>query len=92
MSLNKAIEHHKEHRKEYRGGKAIDKRCRNHGDCEWCKENRTHPRTKRELAVEQYMAEYEEELWDADPDCEHEIVEASGGGIKCTKCNGWFCY
>ena len=35
---------------------------------------------------------YEDELWDADPDCEHEIVSASGGGIKCKKCGGWFCY
>ena len=31
MSLDKAIEHGKEHRKEYRGSKAIDKTCRNHG-------------------------------------------------------------
>lgn len=34
MSLDKAIEHGKEHRKEYRGSKAIDKTCRNHGGCE----------------------------------------------------------
>ena len=33
-----------------------------------------------------------EVLWDADPRCEHKIVCAPGGGIKCTKCNGWFCY
>lgn len=31
------------------------------------------------------------ELWDADADCEHEIVDASGGGIRCTKCHGWMC-
>lgn len=33
-----------------------------------------------------------DELWDADPDCEHEVVDAPGGGVKCTKCGGWCCY
>lgn len=42
MSLDKAIEHGKEKRKPYRGSKAIDCTCRNHGSCEWCKENRKH--------------------------------------------------
>lgn len=42
MSLDKAIEHGKEHRKPYRGSKVIDHTCRNHGSCPWCKENRTH--------------------------------------------------
>jgi hypothetical protein len=34
------------------------------------------------------------ELWDADPDCDHEIVDNfwSGGGVKCKKCGGWCCY
>ena len=40
MSLNKAIEHGKEHRKPYRGSKAFDCTCRNNGTCEWCKDNR----------------------------------------------------
>jgi len=31
-------------------------------------------------------------LWGADEDCEHDIVIASGGGVKCTKCGGWLCY
>jgi len=35
---------------------------------------------------------YFSELYDADPECKHEVVSASGGGIKCTKCRGWFCY
>ena len=42
MALDKAIEHGKERRKPYRGSKAIDYTCRNHGTCEWCKENRKH--------------------------------------------------
>lgn len=32
------------------------------------------------------------ELFDADPKCEHEIVDAPSGGVKCTKCTGWFCF
>ena len=47
MSLDKAIEHGKEHRKSYRGGKAIDKTCRNHGGCDWCECNRKHKFLKK---------------------------------------------
>ena len=36
MALDKAIEHGKEKRKPYRGAKAIDPHCRNHGNCPWC--------------------------------------------------------
>ena len=36
----------KEHRKPYRGGKAIDKTCRNHGGCPTCRANRLHSNTK----------------------------------------------
>lgn len=35
---------------------------------------------------------YVEELWNADPNCKHEIIGARGGGVKCTKCPGWFCF
>lgn len=31
-------------------------------------------------------------LWDAKKGCEHEVKSASGGGIKCKNCSGWFCY
>ena len=48
MSLDKAIKHGKEYRKEYKGAKAVDKTCRNHGSCEWCKGNRMH-KVKKEL-------------------------------------------
>ena len=58
MSLNKAIEHNKEHRKPYIGGKAIDKSCRNHGGCEWCEGNRKHKYKKKEIACEQDIEEY----------------------------------
>jgi len=36
--------------------------------------------------------EAEEELWEADPDCKHNIADDPGGGIKCIKCGGWFCF
>ena len=29
-------------------------------------------------------------LWNADPNCKHNIVSL-WSGIKCTKCNGWCC-
>lgn len=32
------------------------------------------------------------ELYDADPHCKHEVKDAIGGGIKCAKCPGWFCF
>lgn len=35
---------------------------------------------------------YGGELWEADPKCDHVVIDAPGGGIKCTKCMGWFCY
>lgn len=36
MSLDKAIASGKEKRKPYRGAKAIDHTCRNHGSCPGC--------------------------------------------------------
>lgn len=31
-------------------------------------------------------------LWVGNPDCDHEIVDASGGGIRCLKCAAWYCF
>lgn len=56
MSLDKAIEHGKEHRKPYKKAKEVDKTCRNHGSCPYCKENRLY-NTKRR----QQQADYKEE-------------------------------
>ena len=58
VSLDKSIQHGKSHRKPYRGAKAVDETCRNHGSCKWRKENRTHKNDKRELAAEQELIEY----------------------------------
>ena len=30
-------------------------------------------------------------LCNADPNCKHEVYSASGGGVKCIKCGGWYC-
>ena len=49
MSLDKAILHGKEHRKPYRGAKAADSACRNHGGCPWCTRNRLYSRIKVEM-------------------------------------------
>lgn len=57
MSLDKAIEHGKERRKPYRGSKAIDGTCRNHGSCEWCVENRKHKFRDRKPPVAEETTE-----------------------------------
>lgn len=62
MSLDKAIQHGKEHRKEYYGVKAIDPSCRNHGSDEWEFGNRVHKYNKRKLALEQREKELEGEI------------------------------
>jgi len=58
MTLDKAIKHKKEHRKQYRGAKAVDKSCRNHGNCEYCKENRQYHNKKREESSKTAIKEY----------------------------------
>ena len=58
MSFDKAIEHKKEHRKQYRGAKLVDSFCRNHGSCSWCRENRTYKNLKR---IEQAKSKENEE-------------------------------
>lgn len=51
MALDKAIQHGKEHRRPYTGSKAIDRTCRNHGGCDWCKGNRMYSSRKRAEAM-----------------------------------------
>ena len=48
MGLEKAIEHGKGHRKQYRGSKQFDSFCRNHKGCPWCEGNRMYSNKKRE--------------------------------------------
>jgi len=41
MSLDKAIKHGKEHRKEYRDSRRWDNSCRHGGSCSYCRGGRT---------------------------------------------------
>lgn len=59
MSLDKAIMHGKEKRKPYRGSKAIDKTCRNHGSCAWCRENRLHKFRDERQAIPERLDDME---------------------------------
>lgn len=59
--LDKAIEHGKEHRKQYRGSKAVDKTCRNHGSDDWEKDNRLYRANKLEEKAKQDIEIVEEE-------------------------------
>lgn len=52
MSLNKAIEHNKEHRKQYRGAKVYDPTSRNHGGDPVAQQNREYHNKKREPIIE----------------------------------------
>lgn len=61
MGLDKAIEHGKEKRKPYKGAKAIDYTCRNHGSCEWCKSNRLYQQMKMDEASRQALEEMQNE-------------------------------
>lgn len=66
MSLDKAILHHKERRKaygKYRGtyAKSVDRTCRNHGSCSWCRGNRLHGNRKKEYAMIEAIKEIEKE-------------------------------
>ena len=58
MSLDKAIIHNKEHRKQYTGSKAIDKTCRNHGGCPWCEENRKKKYLIKEASMNDKVKEF----------------------------------
>ena len=60
MSLYNAIEHKKEHRKQYRRSKLFDPSCRNHGGCPWCEGNRMHQQRKEEEKSQYEMKEWVE--------------------------------
>ena len=62
MSLDKAIAQGRELRKPYRGVKAIDKTCRNHGSCPACSSMRQR---KNEMAEEDAI-EQMKDLYDDD--------------------------
>lgn len=59
MSLDKAIEHGREHRKPYRGSKAIDPMCRNHCGCDACEMNRKIATLRDDDRIRQEMRDEE---------------------------------
>lgn len=59
MSLDKAVQHGKEYRKPYTGCKAIDRTCRNHGSCDYCRENRLHASKVQQEIADAKLKEYE---------------------------------
>lgn len=42
--------------------------------------------------AEAHLGDFATVLWNALVGCDHDIKCAPGGGIKCIKCGGWFCY
>ena len=60
MSLDKTIEHRKERRHPYKGAKAVDRTCRNHGSCDWCMNNRLYSSKRNIAAVESRIEDYRE--------------------------------
>lgn len=65
MSMDKAIEHGKEHRKPWRGSaksKNIDHMCRNHGSCEYCKFNRLHTFMKNKEVADYKLKEWRDTM------------------------------
>ena len=65
MGLDKAVENHKEHRKPYRGSKTFDRTCRNHGSCDWCRDNRLYNSRKKLESSNDKLKETEEYKWDS---------------------------
>ena len=57
MSLDKAVFYGKEHRKPYTNSKAVDRTCRNHGSCDYCKNNRMYSINKAIEKTNQMMKE-----------------------------------
>ena len=47
---------------------------------------------KEKKALEMLAEEEEEEDKISCPDCGTEMHDAPGGGVKCVKCNYWFCF
>lgn len=53
MGFDKNYPNRKDKRKPYTGAKAISHRCRNHGDCPWCKGNREYRNKKHQDGMDE---------------------------------------
>lgn len=58
MSFDKSIKYGKEKRKPYTGAKAVDRTCRNHGSCDYCKAGRLYQFNRKKEAAVQQEKEY----------------------------------
>lgn len=63
MSLDKAIKQSnqawKRKEKAIHRSRAVDPSCRNHGNCDWCKENRLHASKVQQEIADAKLDEYE---------------------------------
>lgn len=50
------------YKRKYSGAKAVDKECRCHGECEYCRNNRLHQQNKEKLKVEDMNLYYKETI------------------------------
>lgn len=60
MGLDKAINHGKEHRRQYRGVKLYCVECRNHGACDYCRNERLKNTRRRLEAMRYRIGEYKD--------------------------------
>jgi hypothetical protein len=89
MSLDKAIEHGKEHRKPYYGSKRFDRTCRNNGTCGWCEGNRKYSNKKRELITDEKLEEfYTEKLLSKNPKTDNGLKKSQKGMVAIIEENG----
>ena len=49
----------REHRRQWRWNKLIDKSCINHGTCQWCQRNRNRQKRIAKIRVNELLQEYE---------------------------------
>jgi len=87
MSLEKAIASGKEKRKPYRGSKAFDCSCRNHGSFGYCKSTRTIFDKKAQARVEGQVDEWFG-YWNL-PDPYDAITNAYDEGLKQIGVDPW---
>lgn len=52
MGFDKDYPKRKDKRKPYRRSKAIDRTCRSHGSCAWCRDGRLHRAKRQEAQAE----------------------------------------
>lgn len=62
MSLDKSIQSGKEKRKPYRGSKAFDCTCRNHGSCPYCLDTRTKKFREQDKSAKEEIKEWKKHI------------------------------